>query len=112
MSYTPSYAKGQWLTICDQCGRQYKSSELRMRWDNLMVCETDWEPRQPQDFVRGVADTIAPPWTRPESSNFFILPNSFFSTLTSKTNISMSITVLRTSKQEINGAVLNNFTLG
>lgn len=36
-----------------------------------MVCEDDWEPRQPQDFVRGVADYQAPPWTRPEQGDVF-----------------------------------------
>jgi hypothetical protein len=72
MSYTPRYDSGSWNVICDECGRMYKSHELRMRWDGLMVCEGDWEPRQPQDFVHGVADIQAPPWTRPESSDYFI----------------------------------------
>jgi hypothetical protein len=35
-----------------------------------MVCDEDWETRHPQDFVRGVADVQAPPWTRPESDVF------------------------------------------
>jgi hypothetical protein len=37
-----------------------------------MVCSDDWEPRQPQDFVRGVADKQAPPWARPEASDEFL----------------------------------------
>jgi hypothetical protein len=37
-----------------------------------MVDERCWEPRQPQDFVRGVADYQAPPFTRPEQSDSFI----------------------------------------
>jgi hypothetical protein len=37
-----------------------------------MVCEQDWEPRQPQDFVRGIADQQAPVWTRPEPVDTFI----------------------------------------
>jgi hypothetical protein len=37
-----------------------------------MVCKGDWEPRQPQDFVRGVADIQAPPFSRPESSDYFL----------------------------------------
>lgn len=36
-----------------------------------MVCQEDYEPRQPQDYVHGVADIQAPPWTRPESSDLF-----------------------------------------
>lgn len=38
-----------------------------------MVCHGDYEVRQPQDFVRGVADVQAPPWTRPEASNTYLL---------------------------------------
>jgi hypothetical protein len=50
----------------------FKEHDLQKRWDGVMVCSGDWEPRQPQDFVRGVADKQAPPWTRPESSDNFI----------------------------------------
>ena len=72
MSYRSTWNPGNWLVICDECGRQFKASELRQRWDGLMVCEGDWEPRQPQDFVRGVADKMAPPYTRPEQQDEFI----------------------------------------
>ena len=37
-----------------------------------MVCRDDWETRQPQDFVKAIADTMAPPWTRSESQDTFI----------------------------------------
>ena len=37
-----------------------------------MVCQGDWETRQPQDFVKGVADKQVPPFTRPEQSDVFI----------------------------------------
>lgn len=73
MSYKARYDKGDWKTICDACGRIFKATELRKRWDGFMVCEQDWEPRQPQDFVRGVADIQAPTWTRPENPNTFAL---------------------------------------
>jgi len=72
MSYKSRWDNGGWLVICDQCGRKYKDSELRLRWDGLMVCPGDWEPRQPQDFVHGVADIQAPPWARSEQSDLFI----------------------------------------
>jgi hypothetical protein len=72
MSYKPRWDNGGWNVICDSCGRQFKDSELQLRWDGLMVCKGDWEPRQPQDFVHGVADKQAPPWARPESSDNFI----------------------------------------
>ena len=72
MSYKPTYTAGQWNCVCDACGREFKSSELRKRWDGLMVCAGDWEPRQSQDFVHGVADKITPPWTRPEQQDQFV----------------------------------------
>lgn len=58
--------------MCDVCGRKYKASALTQRWDGLMCCSDDWEIRQPQDFVRGVADTQIAPWLRSEPSDSFI----------------------------------------
>ena len=72
MSYTPRYDNGNWIADCDVCGRKYKASELIKRWDGLMCCEDDWEIHQPQDFVRGVADTQIAPWLRPEPTDAFI----------------------------------------
>jgi hypothetical protein len=72
MSYKPSWDNGGWKVICDVCGRLFKEHDLQKRWDGVMVCSGDWEPRQPQDFVRGVADKQAPPWARPEASDDFI----------------------------------------
>lgn len=70
---TPQYwDNGTWNTICDVCGRQFRAFQLNKRWDGLMVCAGDWEPRQPQDFVRGVADIQAPPYSRPEQEDIFI----------------------------------------
>ena len=73
MSYRPRYDRGDWKALCDQCGRQVKASELRQRWDGLKVDDRCWEPRQPQDFVRGVPDYQAPPFTRPEPEWLFVL---------------------------------------
>ena len=60
------WKKGQWLVICDVCGMKYHSADLKERWDGLMVCRQDWNPRQPQDFVRGIPDPQAVPWSRPD----------------------------------------------
>jgi hypothetical protein len=73
MSSVPRYDSGSWNVICDQCGRQYKANELKLRWDGLMVCSGDWEPRQPQDFVHGVADKQAPPFARSEQINYILV---------------------------------------
>jgi hypothetical protein len=72
MSYQSNYIRGNWKAICESCGRIVKASELRQRWDGFMVDQRCWEPRQPQDFVRGVADTQAPIFTRPEQADVFV----------------------------------------
>lgn len=66
MSYYVRYDKGDWEALCDVCGRKYKASKLKQRWDGLMCCPQDWEIRQPQDFVRGVPDPQLVPWVRDE----------------------------------------------
>lgn len=71
MSYTPGWEPGRWSAICDVCGFRFHSNELRDRWDGLKVCEKDWEPRHPQDFLRAKKETISPPWVRPEVADTF-----------------------------------------
>ena len=72
MSRARGYRSGEWKALCDVCGTTFLSSELTKRWDNLMVCAYDWEPRQPQDFVRASVDKMAVPWSRPEPSDTYI----------------------------------------
>jgi hypothetical protein len=72
MANSPYYENGSWKVVCDVCGGEYKSDQLTKRWDGLMTCSKDWEPRQPQDFVRGVADKIVPPSVRPEQEDQYI----------------------------------------
>jgi len=66
------YIKGDYNAICDWCGFKYKASELRMTWDNLFVCNKDWDPRQPQDLIRGIPDRQNVPIPRPEGPDIFI----------------------------------------
>lgn len=65
------YRRGDWNTICYVCGFKRKASEMLRRWDGVYVCRQDWEIRQPQDFVRGVPDQQALPWTQPEPPDTF-----------------------------------------
>lgn len=72
-----SYEQGQWNAICDRCGFKYKARQLRLEWNGLRTCcgagtTNCWEPRHPQDFVKGKADRQAPPWVRPEPADTFI----------------------------------------
>jgi len=67
MSNQNTYKPKVWNALCDVCGFKFKSTDLRKRWDNLMVCKSDWEPRHPQDFLRAVKETSNHlPWTRPD----------------------------------------------
>lgn len=67
MSNQNQYKHGVWNAICDVCGEKFKSDELRKRWDGLMVCGPDWEPRHPQDFLRAIKETSNKlPWSRPD----------------------------------------------
>lgn len=62
---------GTWSVICDVCGFRFPSDQIKKRWDNLMVDQKCWEQRHPQDFIRGVPDRPAPPFTRPDPPNEF-----------------------------------------
>lgn len=71
MSY---YAKGDANAICDECGIQFKHSQLRRRWDGAMVCSDDWEPHHPQDFVKAGRISKPIPNARPEGEDVFLEP--------------------------------------
>lgn len=73
MGHAPiRYVRGDWKTVCDVCGKYYLASALTKRWDGLMVCSSDFEIRQPQDFVRAKIDIQAVPWSRPTSPDTFV----------------------------------------
>lgn len=61
-----TFRLGSWKAICDRCGAQRHAEGLRKEWTGLRVCRECWEPRHPQDRLKGKADRQAPPWTRPE----------------------------------------------
>lgn len=74
MASPTKYVKGDWKAVCDSCGQRYLASELRKRWDGLMVCSKDYEPRHPQDFVKGRAEEQSVPWSRSESTDYQFEP--------------------------------------
>jgi hypothetical protein len=59
---------GDWNARCDSCGRKFKASSLKQRWDGLIVCQEDWETRHPQDFLRVQRERIAVPFVRSENA--------------------------------------------
>lgn len=76
------YKPGSWDVTCDVCGFKFKADQLKKRWDNLMVCSKDWEPRQPQDLIKSVPDKQSVPWTRPDNDGLDVSPNYTVNTLT------------------------------
>lgn len=62
---------GQWNAICDRCGFKFKSGELKKDWQGLMVCDRDFELRNPQDFLRIQPERIVPDWVRPRPPDVF-----------------------------------------
>lgn len=43
-------------SCCQLCGFDFNRSQLRKTWRGTWVCPECWEPRNAQDFVRGVPD--------------------------------------------------------
>lgn len=64
---------GDWNAVCYECGRKRKATALRRHWQGYWVCPEHWEARHPQDFVRGVKDTMNPPWAQPMPADSFVL---------------------------------------
>ena len=110
MGHADYYRSGTYNGICDRCGSKFKFSDLKLEWDGLYVCTANgcWEPRQPQDYVKGVRDDMSVPISRPQS------PNVFLDTiiLAENSNASLIFTAFRLKSGIVNGAPLNSTTLG
>lgn len=53
---TGKYANG----LCDICGQSFKYTSLRKNWKGFMVCNADYEPKEPQlEPQRIVQDGVA-----------------------------------------------------
>lgn len=64
---------GDWNAVCYQCGFKRKAGRLVRNWQGYYVCPEHNEPRQPQDFVRGVPDTQTPPWTQARPAPIWVV---------------------------------------
>lgn len=69
------YRPGSWYMVDDRSGFPERAEKMKREWDNLMVDERRWEPRQPQDYVRGVRDDQTVPVARPISTPSFVGPS-------------------------------------
>jgi hypothetical protein len=52
------------------CGRKRKGTDVVQNWQGMWRCPEHNEPRQPQDFVRGVADVVMPPFIQSQTMIF------------------------------------------
>lgn len=80
MSDKNSFELGKWKAVCQRCGHDFKNTQLRLEWTQLRVCSGPgtndcWEPRHPQDNVKGKADRQSPRWVSPEPEPIFLSPN-------------------------------------
>ena len=57
---------GDWNAVCDSCGRKFKASTMRKRWDGMFVCKEDWEVKHPQLSLKVRGDKQYVPDPRPE----------------------------------------------
>lgn len=70
---------GSYNVICDRCGFKLDAGQTRMEWQGLRVCKSCWEPRHPQDFVRGRVDKQRVPNPRPDPTPIYLTTNEITS---------------------------------
>lgn len=63
------YRPGSFYRIDDRTGFATRAERTRTEWNGLIVSDRVWEARQPQDFVKGVADNQTVPYPRPRQPN-------------------------------------------
>ena len=61
------YTPGQWKMISDRSGQTFLSGDIKKEWTGLLVAKHEWEPRHPQEFVRGVVDDYSVRNARPRA---------------------------------------------
>lgn len=61
---------GTWNATCSICGGKFKANQMRKHWTGFWRCVRDWDFRQPQDFVKGIADIQTVPWSQPPTETF------------------------------------------
>lgn len=71
MSKKTIYIPGDYNIIDDMTGFKVKASKARMTWDGWFVNKQSWEPRNEQDFLRGIPDLTSVSIPRPEANNVF-----------------------------------------
>ena len=75
--------------ICDISGQTFRADEVRKNWRGQIVSLEDWEPRHPQEFLRGKLDrqTVRDP--RPDVDNVSELVTASASVSSSGNTVSL-----------------------
>lgn len=68
---------GTWNVYCARCGRKRKATEVVRHWTGTWMCPEHDEPRQPQDFARGIQERMDVPFVQPPLVEFTSLPGQF-----------------------------------
>ena len=76
MGRTLHYRPGSHYVADDRTGFVQRSERTRKEWNNLIVDDKVWEPRQPQDLVKGVPDIQSVQDPRPLGQNIYVGPIS------------------------------------
>jgi hypothetical protein len=90
-SRNPGYIAGDHWLVCEICGFDYRKSQMQQTWDGKWVCEKDWEPRHPQDFVTGVPDNQAVQVARPDTTDTFNYTTMSVAAVSGVTSVSIGI---------------------
>lgn len=58
--------------MCAVCGFKITATTAKKRWDGLIVCQQDWEPRHSLDFIRARTKKVHVTYAPPEPSDVFV----------------------------------------
>lgn len=70
------FKAGSFYRVDDRTGFPQRAERTRKEWNGLIVDQARWEPRQPQDLVKGVPDLQSVPDARPLGANIYVGPIS------------------------------------
>ena len=74
------YRPGSFYRTDDRTGFPQRAERTKKEWTGLIVDENVWEPRHPQDLVKGVKDVQSVPDARPLGPNQYVGPISVATT--------------------------------
>ena len=71
MTNQNTYVHGSWNMISDRSGFKHKRGDMRKEWDGSWVHKDDFDPRHPQDRVKGVPDDQSVADPRPGATDTY-----------------------------------------